>query len=610
MRSITSILLSLTGTILWTAAARAQADPQDPRKEFPWEGEITATNVYVRSAAGTNWYQTTKLGPGARVLVTGEKFGWYEVVPPEGSFSYIVTSKVDADSAGGGTVIDDRVKVFAGSHLTRDKTAVQTLLNRGARVRILGEADGFYKIAPPPGARLFISSKYVEFVPPNIRTGLAAKHAAAGLIPREGPAANRPTGTEAGGASPPAPAATPAAAPPPSATGADMTRAPSPVAGDSSASADLTATPGSGVVSDRPSPSPAAARTGTGLETGLQPIEPRPALPREAAGTPHAAGDPAAGADPSRDRSLRLVRPGEDRQVRGTPPQSSATGKGRYDAMLTIVESELQAELAKPLMQQNLSPLAARYEEIMNQSAEPIAAQVARIRHRQVQDRAALQRDRQGFIAQREDLDAFRARLLRDRQNIGTVMPAAATQKPDLEGQLMRSLAFPPEMRRLRLVDPVSSATVAYVDIPPSVAPDLNEWIGRYVGIRTAGRQFSPSARVTIAVAAQIVDLAPTRPEDRAGTPGAAASASDRAHAGAPPSTERAAGANRALPARSTGAPESEVNPVDPSRTPAVRIDPPISSAPKPAESPAADSDASGPYKDRATTEAGSTTGG
>src|SRR5262245_17695528 len=102
-------ILVLTG-LVQPAASQVTPDPQT--KTFPWEGEVTGTNVYVRSGAGSNYYPTAKVGPGTRVLVTGERFGWYQIVPPAGSFSYIDTTMVDRQpGAKAGTVNQDRVYV-------------------------------------------------------------------------------------------------------------------------------------------------------------------------------------------------------------------------------------------------------------------------------------------------------------------------------------------------------------------------------------------------------------------------------------------------------------------------------------------------------------------
>jgi uncharacterized protein YgiM (DUF1202 family) len=107
---------SLYITILSAAATTSVLAEPNPGGAFPWEGEVSATNVFVRSGAGSNWYPTTKLNSGDRVLVLGEKFGWYQIAPPQGSFSYVDMSAVDRKAgAKTGTIKQDKVYVRAGS---------------------------------------------------------------------------------------------------------------------------------------------------------------------------------------------------------------------------------------------------------------------------------------------------------------------------------------------------------------------------------------------------------------------------------------------------------------------------------------------------------------
>src|ERR1051325_10705414 len=153
--------LGLFSTALFLTALPALAEPKT--ESYPWEGEVTGSNVFVRSGAGNNWYPTAKLSHGDRVLVMGEKFGWYQIAPPAGSFSYIDSSMVDRKAgARTGAVKQDKTYVRAGSKLESRKNSMQVVLSKGATVEIIGEADGFYQIKPPNGATLFISKQFVK----------------------------------------------------------------------------------------------------------------------------------------------------------------------------------------------------------------------------------------------------------------------------------------------------------------------------------------------------------------------------------------------------------------------------------------------------------------
>jgi len=134
---------------------------------FPYIAEIAGDDVYIRSGSGTNYYNCGKLKKGDKVKVVSTQFSWSRIVPPEGSFSWISAQYVgiDANNPGVGIVTGDNVRVFAGSDYVRPmySTSLQLKLNKSDRVKLLGEEkDNYYKIAPPTGAYLWISSEYAK----------------------------------------------------------------------------------------------------------------------------------------------------------------------------------------------------------------------------------------------------------------------------------------------------------------------------------------------------------------------------------------------------------------------------------------------------------------
>lgn len=145
----------------------------------PWEGEISGNNVNVRSGEGTRYYATGKLNAGDRVLVLGESNGWYKILPPEGSFSYIDKAAVERHTNDIGSVSREKAYVRAGSHVSRRKSRTQVILGKGDPVVILGEADGFYKIEPPKRASLFVAKQFVNPVAEGKDAGLVKRYSAA-----------------------------------------------------------------------------------------------------------------------------------------------------------------------------------------------------------------------------------------------------------------------------------------------------------------------------------------------------------------------------------------------------------------------------------------------
>lgn len=146
-------------------AAVAEAN----QSQFPYVGEITGSSLNIRSGPGMNYYSCGKISTPQRVVVVGEKFSWSQILPPPGSFSWIFKQyvQVDGNKPEVGTVNAENVRVYAGAE-DRDamvSDSVQTTLDKGTKVRLVGQAVGdYYKIAPPEGATLWTSSQYLKFV--------------------------------------------------------------------------------------------------------------------------------------------------------------------------------------------------------------------------------------------------------------------------------------------------------------------------------------------------------------------------------------------------------------------------------------------------------------
>src|SRR5207248_3438513 len=128
---------------------------------------INSNAVYVRSGPGDNYYPTMKLDKGVAVTVVGIKFDWLKVSPPEGSFSYVAKAYVEKRGDGSvGRVTKPDLNVRAGSDLNAMKTTVQSKLDAGQDVQIVGEQDEYFKVKPPEGAFLYVSKQFVDPVKP------------------------------------------------------------------------------------------------------------------------------------------------------------------------------------------------------------------------------------------------------------------------------------------------------------------------------------------------------------------------------------------------------------------------------------------------------------
>jgi hypothetical protein len=151
-------------------APEAEPAPAEVNQvEFPYVGEITGAELNIRSGPGMNFYSCGKISSPARVVVVGQKFSWSQILPPQGSFSWIFKQYVqtDVNNPGVGVVNADNTRVYAGAD-DRDamvSDSIQIALKKGQKVRLIGAAVGdYYKIVPPEGASLWTSSQYVKFL--------------------------------------------------------------------------------------------------------------------------------------------------------------------------------------------------------------------------------------------------------------------------------------------------------------------------------------------------------------------------------------------------------------------------------------------------------------
>ena len=161
-------------------SAPATTVPSEPNLNtlsYPYDALITGDRVKIRSGPGTNFYHCGFLNKGDRVTVVSRQFSWSRIVPPAGTFSWISEQYVRIDPANPdtGIVTGNSVRVYAGSDYQKAmySTTRQGMLDKDEKVKLLGEqADGYYKIAPPSFAYLWVSTQYTNPVPKLVKTSL------------------------------------------------------------------------------------------------------------------------------------------------------------------------------------------------------------------------------------------------------------------------------------------------------------------------------------------------------------------------------------------------------------------------------------------------------
>lgn len=164
-RYIFAVIMGIALTI--TAGNCLAAEEGKGSFNFPYEAKVAGTDVYVRSGPGHQYYRCGKVDMPATVTVVDENLGWSKIIPPEGSFSWVSKQfvNIDANMPNVGVVTGDNVRIWAGSDYVEPmySSSMQTKLNEGDRVKLLGEEKGdYYKIKPPVGAYLWVSSQYLE----------------------------------------------------------------------------------------------------------------------------------------------------------------------------------------------------------------------------------------------------------------------------------------------------------------------------------------------------------------------------------------------------------------------------------------------------------------
>ena len=157
--------------ILWVSAlfsvAFAQTLTTTLQPGFPYKAEVTGSAVNVRSGKDIKTYECGRLNVGDTVEVFGEEEGWAKIVPPPGSFSWIAMQyiAINADAPTTGIVTGKNILVYAGSDYRepRSSNMVQATVNRGDTVQLKAEEkDGYFKIHPPKGSFLWVSTRYLK----------------------------------------------------------------------------------------------------------------------------------------------------------------------------------------------------------------------------------------------------------------------------------------------------------------------------------------------------------------------------------------------------------------------------------------------------------------
>lgn len=226
-----------------------------------------------------------------------------------------------------------------------------------------------------------------------------------------------------------------------------------------------------------------------------------------------AASQPAGVATRSGDAMPGIITRGSAPQPVGqTPgtakpvPAASAGAKDRQQEF-DVLETELNAELAKPLAERNWEPLKAKYQALANQTDDDAIAAAAKIR---VENLTRMSKQTELLEAIERADRLFNSEIEIMKRPLPTPTAQEAKERGwDAQGTLKASFVFTglntPKL--YRLVNPATDTAVAYVQTTPQLADRLEGLLDQYVGVRAAQMNFRPEWNVNLIVPSDVAAL-------------------------------------------------------------------------------------------------------
>lgn len=513
-------------------AAWLALGPAALAQDAPFQAMVTSDKVNVRSGSSQNYYSVIQLNKGDVVQVHENIYGWYRITPPPGSFSYIAKEFVKPEADGKtGVVTGERVRVRAPSPAGPDQSyKTQVMLDKNAKVAILGEEGQYYKIAPPAEASLFISQEFLAKASPQQIEAYKTKLAAA-TAPKEPEApkiAQAPVTPNAGGGSSvpltatdspaskeaPKPSEAPAMPKPAEPNAKDQAPTELPKANTHPAVEVALQEDGSVKIDNQSFDS-------AGYDQQLKKL-----LDKDPDTAVVVKGDAKVGiehlsriVDQTRAAGVRHVSMAS-KEAPAVPVQTADKPKMPAEAEVkpVVVKStgekyrDLEERFAdsakKPLAEQPVAALRMEYEQLL--SAEDLsAADRQMIKHRLelLQTRQQLQES----VTAIDTLKQQMADSQKRREETDARKPKAYTAV----GRLISSSLYTGEKlpRLYRLIDPLSGLTIAYVQTPgveSTIHGQVNSMLGQYVGLIGA-KQYDPALKLNVILVKEIDALTPVQ---------------------------------------------------------------------------------------------------
>jgi len=143
-----------------SASSEAQEKTAASRS-YPFEGEVTAENLYVRmfpKGDPNASISTGVLHHGDKVQVVGEQAEYWQIRPPKGSTVWVSAKSLKKEGAAATSVASD-VPLRLDSRVTADQVGA---LKDGEAVKVVAEHMGWFKIESPDCVKYFVGKKHVK----------------------------------------------------------------------------------------------------------------------------------------------------------------------------------------------------------------------------------------------------------------------------------------------------------------------------------------------------------------------------------------------------------------------------------------------------------------
>lgn len=156
--------------------------------DLPFEGVVVQEMVRVRAGAGYQFYVVGELRSGDRVRVDEVIAGWFKIVPPPKTFSFVSKAFVDTQGEEGkvGVISKDRTPIWSASvNGPAESYRRQLDLMKDDSVQVVGEVGSYYRIRPPKNTFVFVSPGSVR---PASKADLTTQGGAGSSVKQQEPA--------------------------------------------------------------------------------------------------------------------------------------------------------------------------------------------------------------------------------------------------------------------------------------------------------------------------------------------------------------------------------------------------------------------------------------